>query len=1176
MTGATACLLVLATSVSAFEPLPRAEPEARQMDPAALDAAFDAMGDLLHVRGMVVVRDGYVVGEQHWYGEAATLRDSRSVTKSVISLLVGIAIDHGFIGSIDEPMVDYLPDSLVPTDQAKHEIRIVHLLTQTSGFEWNEDEDVVGWLSADRPTREILDTPMAATPGTVFNYNTAATHLLSVVLTEATGMRTIEFADAYLFTPLNIGERSWIRADYWENGGAGLALRTEDAAKIGVMCIDGGMFNDQRVVSHYWVNRSQYPTVHGLGQFGPLVERHYGWLWWLDRGGEHHYNLAWGWGGQFVLCVPALKLVVAVHSPWNVSANTARQREAAVLDIIVNQIVPAATDRRVLTTTGTEVAELRGIDDALSDLLIDNELQGATAAIVKDGRLVHARGYTLDEPDVAPLEPTALFRVIGISKALSSIAVHQLVEQGVLDHETGVQAALELQPLPGEQTDPLLDEVTVDHLLTHTSGLYNEADGFRVNDLVSAATGNDSPPTAGEISSYIVGRPFAFAPESNWDYNVYGYIMLGMLAEQSTGRPYVELMLDSVFRPVGVSRARMAHTLVNELAPTEVLYRGLEGDPYRPPFEQAVAGTGWVMAAPDLARVLSVLFDDPEAGGLMTPATRQSMMAVPFQVNAFVGYGRGWIFESLLEEIGVRLGGFVNLDDDLTVYGHTGSGGGVTAIAVWRSDNTVIVILLNHDPVDIDIEFPRIDAWPEHDLWGTVGVSATPAAPVSTESWIPVVAHDDGVGGSEWRSDVGLLNRSPLANSVRLRHYASAGVVDLELDLEPGEQRAVADVVGDLGLSGSGPLRVVSSEALTVTSRTFNHAATGTFGQFLGGEAHSRGLRPGDTVVLMQLREDPSFRTNIGLTNGWKRTAEVEVALFDGSGDEVGRFTELVPPEQTVQLNRPFATRGGRQDVRSGYAVVTVLFGQHLFVYASVVDNVTGDPTTMPARVAPGDLEQWIAAAAHAAGASDSQWRTDVAVLNLSGAETTLDLSFIADDGQTARTAVTVGHGDQVLLEDVVDQLGVGGTGAVHIASFDPVLVGSRTYNAGDAGTFGQYLEGEALSSAAASGETRWLAQLQHNLAFRTNIGLLNTSQAEALVRVRLHDRNGTELAATDRTLAAGQRVQLNEPFEQLAGRTDIGAGYATVEVLSGSGILCYASVVDNNTNDPTTIPALW
>ena len=254
------------------------------------------MEELNFVMGMVVVRDGHVVGEEHWHGSDSTLNDSRSVTKSVISILLGIAIEQGFIERLDDPLVKYLPDDLVPDDPAKHEITLYHLMTQTSGLEWDEDAEVVGWLSSPMPTQYILAKPMAAPPGTQWNYNTAATHLLSVVLAEATGMRTIEFADATLFAPLGISDRYWILAGNYENGGAGLALRTEDAAKLGVLFINGGVFGGEQVVSRAWVNRSTYPDVRNIGQFGALTDIQYAWLWWVDYGTDYQIFTAWGYG----------------------------------------------------------------------------------------------------------------------------------------------------------------------------------------------------------------------------------------------------------------------------------------------------------------------------------------------------------------------------------------------------------------------------------------------------------------------------------------------------------------------------------------------------------------------------------------------------------------------------------------------------------------------------------------------------------------------------------------------------------------------------------------------------------------------------------------------------------------------------------------------------------------
>jgi CubicO group peptidase (beta-lactamase class C family) len=1171
------CLIWLVTAPAAgSEPLPRAAAADQQVDATALAAAFDAAEQLGYVGGMVVARDGHVIGEEHW-GWAPTARhQSRSVTKSVTSLLIGIAIDQGYFkDGIYSRMVDYLPDDLVPADPDKAEIRIAQLLTMTSGWEWDDDFDVGPWLNSPDPVRDILDRPLVSQPGTRFTYNTAAAHLLSVMLAETTGLSTLEFADTYLFGPLGITSRSWQVTGGYHNGGTGLFLRTEDLAKLGVLTLAGGRWGGEQVVSSWWINASAFPWVRNTGIFGGLTERHYGFLWWPGTGNDHDLHMALGYGGQFIVCVPSLELVVAVHADSeNLMATTAGRQSDAILEIIVDRILPATTDRRVFTATGLDVPELEAVDDMMRELMYDYEIRDSTVAITKDGRLVYARGFTLGEPEIEPVQPTALYRIGSIAKSVTSTAIHQLVEQGRLNYDTAVAQTLDLQPLPGQTTDPFLEEVSVDHLLTHTSGMYSENDIYMVSDKVAAAVGAGPPPTNGELLSYIVSHPFLFEPGTSWDYNNYGYITLDMMLQHFTGEHFVEYLLDKMFRPVGVGRARLAHRLRSELAPTEVEYDGIEGDPYKSPMENGPSGGGLVMAAPDLARLYSILFDEPDVGGLMTPATRNDMLGLPFPASEQLGYGRGWSHESFLNDaMNAPLGSFTDPDDGLEVYGHGSGGSGTLHIALWRTDGVGLVIFTNKDPVADAIDFPVIAVWPDHDLWDSVGVSLDPVGSAPTEVWIPVVAHTGGVGTSQWRSDLGLLNRSTLLNRVRLRLYGDDGYSDRNLVLAVGEYHTEADVMALFGAEGSGPLRVFSSEPLTVTSRTFNQTAGGTYGQFYDSATPTTGLETGETVTLMQLQENPSFRTNIGIMNGWKRPAQIEIELYDRNGSLVAVIEEEVPPEQTVQVNRPFKRAGGRMDINSGYALLRVVFGQHVLAYGSVVDNTTNDPTTMPSKPGWGSTDQWVAASAHSPGEHGSLWRTDLAVLNLSGSAAVVEITLHDGSGATEALSIQLADGEQTLVEDVVASAGLEGSAAIEVVSNTPVMVSSRTYNLDAGGTFGQLFDGFGPQERADARDTVWLSQLRQNVTARTNIGLLNTGDADAGVTVRLFDSGGTELASKMRRLAPGERVQLQEPFDRLAGRDDLDNGYATVEVRFGTGVIAYASVVDNATNDPTTVP---
>ena len=1114
--GACAVLLLLGPSTAlGFEPLPRTTPADQDVDPAALAAAFDEIEQLGYVSAMVVARNGFVLGEEHWLGPPQTIRQSRSVTKSVTSILIGIAIDRGLIPEgLSARLVDYLPADLVPADPAKHEIRIWHLLTMSSGFEWDENQDVVPWLYGPDPVRAILSRPLVAAPGTQWNYNTAASHLLSVVLSEATGMNALEFADATLFGPLGITNRSWLPTGGYPNGGHGLMLRTEDLAKLGVLFLNHGLWEEHEIVSSFWVDLTTSPWVNNIGPFGPLTDRRYGCLWWLDRGTEFDIFTAWGYGGQFIFCVPELRLVVAVHSRSEVAVAVANQQEAAILDVIINRILPAVADRRRFVATGVEVPELAAVDLMMQDLMVDNNIRGSTVAIAKDGRLVYARGFTWDDVSARPIQPTTLFRTASIAKSITSVAIHQLIERGVLSYDTPVAATLGLQPPPGQTPDPRLDRVTLDHLLTHTVGWDKEdPDGidpmvFR-DEVVAGALGVAPPPTRHEIATFMTGQPFQFEPGTRWAYCNFGYLLLQLLAEQATGQDFPEYVFDHVFRPIGVGRVRLAHTLRSDSAPTETSYTGVEGDPYRLTGENVFAAGGMVLAAPDLARLYSALFDS-DGGGLLEPDTITSMLELPFPASADLGYGRGWFTEDFFINSGHTAGWLIDPDDGLDVHAHTGGGGGVQTAALWRSDGITFVWMSNRGPTAETIDFPAITTWPDHDLWESVGISTSPIGSAPAESWVPVVAHSDGVGDSTWRSDVGLLNRSPLANRVRLRYLDADGFVDHEVELAPGAYRTVSDVVAAAGRQGSGPLQVFSSEALSVTSRTYNQAPSGTFGQALDGVTATGGLQSGQSAVLMQLREDATARSNVGILNQWRREAEVEIALFDGSSLPVAFFTETVPARTTVQINRPFRDIGGRSDIVSGYAVVSVLSGQDVYVYGSVIDNATDDPTTIPMKLDPGATSHVVAAAAAVDGAHGSRWRTDLGLLNRSGAQATAEIRYRGDDGETGNLMITLGTGEQRVLEDVVSAIEAAGGGWLEIVSDLPVQVTSRTYNVGDEGTFGQLLDGVPSSGTAAAGH-RWFGcrSSSRTRCSGPTSGSSTAATPRSGVRLRLFDADG-------------------------------------------------------------------
>lgn len=372
-------LLLAPATTLAFEPLPRATPESELIDPQILSDALRDAGSVDGLWAVVVVRNGKLVAEQHLHDQPENLHRVFSVTKSVMSTLIGIAVDRGFINSIDEPIVNYLPARLATDHPEKQSITIRHLLTMTAGFAWHETNNWLLWITSSDQAAWIMNRPLVSAPGGQYYYNTAASHLLSVVLSEATGIGTLEFADAYLFRPLGITTRFW----EWDNqlvpfGGHGLWLRAEDMAKLGILFLQNGQWDGEQIVPAEWVSNAISTHVERNVSYGPLTAIDYGLLWWLDRNVRGGAFLAWGYGGQFVFCVPDLDLVVVTSSRGDVYGDAVGIQTRGVLHHLVDRILPAVRSRdyRQPGTSTPRRAPLRLLGDLenADSITVDPEL----------------------------------------------------------------------------------------------------------------------------------------------------------------------------------------------------------------------------------------------------------------------------------------------------------------------------------------------------------------------------------------------------------------------------------------------------------------------------------------------------------------------------------------------------------------------------------------------------------------------------------------------------------------------------------------------------------------------------------------------------------------------------------------------------------------------------------
>lgn len=345
---------------------PTATPESVGLDGARLcGIASKLAATNANVHAVVIVRQGKLVFEQYFPGydepwgmgegrqydfDATTKHDMRSVSKSVISLLVGIAIDRELIKSADEPVVKFFPDDAAVKTTGWDRITLRHLLTMSSGIRWDEnrawkdpenDEPHLG--SEADPFRYVLSKPVAAPPESVWNYNGGGTDLLGNVIERVSGKPLEAFAREALFAPLGISDWEWMK---YRNEhiapAAGLRLRPRDAAKIGQLVLNKGAWHGKQIVSTKWIEQSVTPRFQAIGYFGGLF--YYGQQWWMGRTLSGDKDVKWiagmGLGGQRLFIVPELDLVVMTTSGLYGSG---RQGQAA-LDILANFIIPSVRD----------------------------------------------------------------------------------------------------------------------------------------------------------------------------------------------------------------------------------------------------------------------------------------------------------------------------------------------------------------------------------------------------------------------------------------------------------------------------------------------------------------------------------------------------------------------------------------------------------------------------------------------------------------------------------------------------------------------------------------------------------------------------------------------------------------------------------------------------------------
>ena len=288
-------------------------------------------GSLGAEHAIVIVRKGYVIADEYFAGWTVdSIHTEQSVTKSVTSLVTGIAIARGDLRGVDQPLVDLLSryEPIANLDDRKRALTVRDVLTMRTGLDWNEDSypgsplQQLNNLQTDW-LRFVVDWPMREQPGTRWQYNSGGVIALGGAIGLAAGMNTADYARTYLLRPIGITGDKWYRGfpDLLPHTGGGLVMSTRDLARIGYLVLRRGKWNATQVVPEAWITESTRPLVTPTYRLGGRTSS-YGYLWWLYTldGGQPDATTAdiviaaSGAMGQWLFIVPKYDLVVAINA----------------------------------------------------------------------------------------------------------------------------------------------------------------------------------------------------------------------------------------------------------------------------------------------------------------------------------------------------------------------------------------------------------------------------------------------------------------------------------------------------------------------------------------------------------------------------------------------------------------------------------------------------------------------------------------------------------------------------------------------------------------------------------------------------------------------------------------------------------------------------------------------
>ncbi len=321
-------------------------PTDQGMDSQILDNIFNEAKDLDNIYSLIVVKNGFLIAEKYFNGQMVNDAVSvASVTKSIVSASIGLALEKNLITSTDQKLKEFFSEiDWESTDQRKSEITINQLLQMRSGYPWEEQYRYIDILRSSSDWLPFLKSfPLINDPGAQFGYSNFTAHITGIIVSRSANTSLLSFLRNQLFDGMGISVPFWPKDGLGYYYGSGdIFLTPRSLAKIGQLYLDEGVWDHVRYISSEWISKSLQvysPTTYGREILSHIQNLGYGYMWWSGTAGNHNIWFAWGHGGQLAVIIKDLNMVVVSTASVPPEVNEDAWHKTKVIMELVGKLI---------------------------------------------------------------------------------------------------------------------------------------------------------------------------------------------------------------------------------------------------------------------------------------------------------------------------------------------------------------------------------------------------------------------------------------------------------------------------------------------------------------------------------------------------------------------------------------------------------------------------------------------------------------------------------------------------------------------------------------------------------------------------------------------------------------------------------------------------------------------